>query len=839
MTRPAAMVAPPLPAEAGRRGSRVHAAAFVLLLAGVAARCFVAELPFHGSALQFLPDPSAGGVATRPVSAADNPSAYDVDRTELSRVAFAVLLLGAVALWAIGGVTAGRLTVRHGRLAAIAALLAAWSLIAAMAASNRRAALNGWLEQLALLAACFLAIQLCADRRRFALAVAVLVGVGATLAVKGFWQVGIEIPDRVADFDAHRLERLTEFGWAPGTPQARLIEARLRDNAITGFFSLANPFASLMVVPLLAAIGLAVDRVRAARRSRRAGREKRRPGEVDLPTIAAALTVAAAVMVAVAVVLTKSRGAILAGVLAVALLAAVLLLRTRIGPSWRRWFAGAVAAVALGGAGGVLYGLKNDRLPTTTMTFRWYYWTGSARLIADHPVLGVGPGNFAANYLRYRRDEAEEEIQMPHNAVVHALAQYGIPGGICYLAILGWLLVGCVRPRGPSQASPDEPPPAGLRTAVLLAAIVAAAVASRATLSLFQAGTGLYVLEVALPAAVLAAMLLLAAWSGRGLGELTGEPAQAVRAALACGVAGFLLHNMVTFSLWLPAPGGVLFLAAGACVAQGPPGRPRPLGGSRWLLAAAAVAAVAGAVILIGMPVLDKTRHTAGMLASLKDGDIPGAMKHARRASQADPLDPRPAADAAQVAVMHVSIPRYPLGLPLTRVLDLSDQATDRDRLNAQYWRLAGNIAWAVERQRDAHKARLLADGDRAWLAGRIDEARRLWARAWRRMKRMRPEYTMAKAGSDLRRAVELNPKDSRLRLNCASVHCNTNRPRICLRHVDEALRLDGKLLPGSVELLTAAERRQADLLRAHATFLLSLPEKPSTTGPTTAPAQQ
>ena len=106
-------------------------------------------------------------------------------------------------------------------------------------------------------------------------------------------------------------------------------------------------------------------------------------------------------------------------------------------------------------------------------------------------------------------------------------------------------------------------------------------------------------------------------------------------------------------------------------------------------------------------------------------------------------------------------------------------------------------------------------------------------------MKRMRPEYTMAKAGSDLRRAVELNPKDSRLRLNCASVHCNTNRPRICLRHVDEALRLDGKLLPGSVELLTAAERRQADLLRAHATFLLSLPEKPPTTAPTTAPAQQ
>ena len=115
-----------------------------------------------------------------------------------------------------------------------------------------------------------------------------------------------------------------------------------------------------------------------------------------------------------------------AGVAAAALLA-VLIWGKALAKRWRAWAAGVVAALALALAAMVIYGITRDSLPTKTMTVRWYYWTASAKMIADRPLLGVGPGNFANAYLKYRRDQAEEEVQNPHNLFAHALAEYGVP----------------------------------------------------------------------------------------------------------------------------------------------------------------------------------------------------------------------------------------------------------------------------------------------------------------------------------------------------------------------------------------------------------------------------
>ena len=71
--------------------------------------------------------------------------------------------------------------------------------------------------------------------------------------------------------------------------------------------------------------------------------------------------------------------------------------------------------------------------------------------------------------------------------------------------------------------------------------------------------------EGVLPAGTFAVLLLAALWVGPRLspGECWGP---AGRAALGCGVVGFVLHNLVTYSLWTPAAATVFWIAA-ACAA--------------------------------------------------------------------------------------------------------------------------------------------------------------------------------------------------------------------------------------------------------------------------------
>ena len=821
--------APPAPAACpAGRGGRLQTAALVCLLAGTTARCFLAELPFEQSALQFLPA-DRSRVATQPV---DNPAAYRADTSELSRMTFAVLLLAAGALWALDGALAGGLVVCHAYLAGLIGAFAGLSLISALAASNRRSALDGWLEQVALLTAGFLAIQLCRGRRRFALLVIVLAAAGAALAAKGFWQRAAEIPERIVDFDAHRVDRLTGFGWDPNTPQAALIEARVRDTSITGYFALANPFGSLLLVCGFAAAGLAIDKLRAGVRSWREGRSRRRKGEMDAPSVAAGVTALAAAGVAVALPMTHSRGAIVSAVVAAAALAVVLWRRETLARRWRTWVIGVAAASALAAGGAAAYGLATDRLPTRTMTFRWHYWTATAEIVGKHPVFGVGPGNFATAYLQARRDEAEEAVQMPHNLVAHALAAYGVPGGLCYLGVIACLLVGCARPRRepPGDSLGPAGPDAARREArLLLVAVPVAVLLARLLFWDKPEAAFLTVLGLAGPTGLMAVLLAVAAWSGRGVWRGAEGFACAARPALACGVAGFVLHNMVTYSLWLPGTAGAFYLAAGACLA-GAGGRERTITGARWAVAGPTVLAVVVAALLFWVPVMRRTYHTGEMLAALRVGNVPGALRQAQQAYSADTLSPWAAADAAEVSMMHVEVPGTDAARDVAMAVWLSEEALERDRQSATFWRQAANFAWvaAIANHRDFALA--LARANAAWRAGKAEQADRLWRQA----AELAPVSEAAlRARRYLRRAVELNPKDSRLRIRCAEILIEGDSYE-APNQLEEALRLDAALPAESVERLRPAERERIDMLRARAKVL----NAPSVMLPMTAPTR-
>ncbi|MGC9453934.1 MAG: O-antigen ligase family protein [Phycisphaerae bacterium] len=766
------------PVDAARSsggGAALRNAAFALLLAIMVSRIFLSELPYRTSA---FPMGAASVVAGETPTARQHADVLLADRTELARVTFAVGLLTAVVLWLLAGLADRRLEVRRVYLAWLISAFAILSLASALAAADRRTALDVWLEQVSLLSAGFLTVQLCADRRRFAAVVIVLAAAAMAMAVKGYYQVLVEIPDRIADFKANTARRLAEVGIEPGTPRARLFESRVRDPAPTGFFSLANVFASLMVVLIAATAGLAVDKFRAVRSDKRSLAK----GEIDVGLLACLLTLAVALAAAPVWLMTGSMGAIGSGVVVVLVGVAVFVWRDRLARHWRKAVAAAAVVWLAGSAAVVGYGLLRDRLPTKTMTFRWYYWTASAEIVGERPVLGTGPGNFPDAYLRHRRPAGEEAVKNPHNAVMHALSEHGLPGGVVYLAIPVAMLIAASRPRKPVDDEKDVSAGSELSRGWVVAiacGVTLAVFAARAVFSEARADALLLVLDALLPAVVVLIALAVASLGGSGLFGGLDVPATASRIALGVAATGFLLHNMVGFSLWAPATGLVFYVALGAALAQAGGGGTIPLRRSACLTGAAGIGVLLAAVCVLWWPVYEKTAYYDRAAEAVAAGRPQAAQQLLSRAAEADALDPLAAGDVARFTA--TLCPDGPAGLScLSTAANWAAEAAARNPASARWQRLAGELE--------------------AGIADVTDEPLRR-AEALRRM----------------RAAVDRDPMNMRIRLPYAEMLLEAGRGRDCLEQLQKVEEIDNRLRPESVERLTPDERERLERLRRRA----------------------
>ena len=136
--------------------------------------------------------------------------------------------------------------------------------------------------------------------------------------------------------------------------------------------------------------------------------------------------------------LTKSRsGYIAAGV---GLVLVWLLCRERTVRIGWKWPAAIVAVAAVLGAAAVAVGgLDRELLARASKSFgyRLQYWQSSLLMIADHPLVGCGPGNFQNAYTQYKLPEASEEVADPHNFLLEIWATAGTPAALAFLAVLG------------------------------------------------------------------------------------------------------------------------------------------------------------------------------------------------------------------------------------------------------------------------------------------------------------------------------------------------------------------------------------------------------------------
>jgi O-antigen ligase len=754
---------------AGRIGRSLHDAALCLVLAVLVCRCFLGEMPWRESLMSV---PRVVATLSGGTSAADNAQVLrlTVGRGELSRTIFAMALFSAAWLWMLGGAISGRWTLRHAPLGLLTLGFIAWALACSLRASDRRAAMDGFLDQASMTAAAFVMAQLCADRRRFALTAVVLAGLGGTMAVKGLYQSFVEAPERVRMFEQNPVGDLLAAGIAPGTPQARLFEARLRDLAPFGYLNLANLFASMMIVLAAATAGLAWDKL-AKMFTLPKPLQTPAKGEISLPKLAGGVSAVVALSAVAVLAIAQSVGASVAGIgaiFAAAVLAGLLKLREALARRWRSAVIVATVLLAIGAGAVITYGLRTGGLPGKTLTFRWQYWTTTAQIVRDNPLYGVAPGNFSAAYLRYRPAAAEESVKDPHNFVLNALVQYGLPGALAYLGTLGYLVVGAFRP---SRTDARESESAGATVAHPVLAIVflvAAMLVARTLLANLATDAALWVLEGWAPAVVLAAMLLAALWSGGKLFDGLLVPGRNTRIFLAAGAAGFLVHNLVEGSLFVPAAATAFFIAAGACLGQGGAGKIHDAGKYCWFAVACGLAAIVLAAAVC-VPAWRKATLVDDAVEQFSRGRADAGMEYFRRAVDADAWDSLVAADAAEIAEALSIRDGESGGEFLAQANQLSREALRRDPASPEYWRQSARI--------------LLRMAGRTASPAVTDEI-------------------LLRMGM----AVGLDPQNLRWRVEYAGMLLAANHPIQALHQAELARKINAQLNPESVQRLTPPE---------------------------------
>lgn len=269
--------------------------------------------------------------------------------------------------------------------------------------------------------------------------VAVMIWLAATLAAVGFFQYFVTMPALRAEYRQNPAAVLARYGFATedDSPGRQLFENRLNSVEPVATFALTNSLAGFIAPWLVLALGIALAVLRDS--SRR-------------PVLLAAAAIAAAL--AGCLLLTKSRTAILAVAAGVVL----LLLYGRPGGwriGWRIPAVGAAALVVIGLFVVYIGGLDAEVLSEApkSVLYRLEYWQATAALIADHPLLGCGPGNFQEAYAAYKLPQASEMVGDPHNFLLEVWATAGTPAIVLLLGIMFALAADLMRASSPPPSA--------------------------------------------------------------------------------------------------------------------------------------------------------------------------------------------------------------------------------------------------------------------------------------------------------------------------------------------------------------------------------------------------
>ncbi|AMO25063.1 hypothetical protein GCM10027034_04950 [Ramlibacter solisilvae] len=233
-------------------------------------------------------------------------------------------------------------------------------------------------------------------------------------------------------------------------------------------------------------------------------------------------------------------------------------------PEWgrgTRWMAAAILLAVVGGLGSVptadaqlaaeargVTALERAFKRTASIgpsdssfSIRMVMWKATGRMIAAHPLAGVGAGAWENQIPLHQADGAQLETDFyVHNEFLQLVAEYGVAGWLFLLGLAAWLLQAAVRTWQARAAPDDEEAP---WRATLLCSLLALMIVSNVGFAWRMAATGA-IFALCLGALAASDARLAPAPRWRLARNLAWRPAYSVLsiAAVACalGLAGYI-----------------------------------------------------------------------------------------------------------------------------------------------------------------------------------------------------------------------------------------------------------------------------------------------------------
>ena len=363
-----------------------------------------------------------------------------------------------------------------------------------------------------------------------------------------------DLPQTIDYWKAHRTEEMQSHGWHEGDFELQQYEQKLMNGEMVGFTASPNTLAAAMVLMSVVVVGAGIQRI--------VNRDE--SGMIGATFIALPLA-------GWIIYFTHSNAALASPVIAGIILVGIWKFGGWLNRKRRIAFVAGVAVVLLGTAALVGHGIYHGSLPSASLNFRWRYWVASMHLFRQHPLLGVGYGNFGDAYLAVRLPAAAEEVKDPHNFFVRALTELGIVGAVLIIAWLArswWEWTNPTMPAATAAKKAADGHPAR-RVLILLVSISLLGVlikliagtdfsedASWINLELLQQGV--------YSALLLIGMAVIVVQSTKHA-ALDDRPAPWVLWAMLAGLAVFLIHNLIDFSMFETGE-MMLFMVIGGAV---------------------------------------------------------------------------------------------------------------------------------------------------------------------------------------------------------------------------------------------------------------------------------